>query len=161
LRPRRPRDAAGPGPADRRPLGDVVGDERAEPRGERCAQVPGRGARGRAEVTRRGARGRTEAARRSAVSGAASPAARRRAGAVGLLQLMPDTAEEEARGLSVARPLDLSDPETNLRLGARHLARLLEDFEGDEALALAAYNAGKAPALRWRLRAADADGAGV
>ena len=87
--------------------------------------------------------------------------ARSRAGAVGLAQLLPDTAAEEAKSLGIAGTPDLLDPATSLRLGARHLARLLEDFSGDPALALAAYNAGKASALRWRLRAPDTDGAGV
>ena len=90
-----------------------------------------------------------------------NPRARSSAGALGLAQLMPDTASLEAKSLRIADPPDLLDPAVNLRLGARHLARLLNDFRGDEALALAAYNAGKAPALRWRLRAVDVGGAGA
>ena len=87
--------------------------------------------------------------------------ARSRAGALGLVQLMPGTADETARLLGMRPPLDLLDPETNVRLGARLLARHLADFSGDTSLAIASYNAGKTPVLRWRLRAPDADGATV
>jgi soluble lytic murein transglycosylase len=83
--------------------------------------------------------------------------ARSRAGAVGLLQLMPETAGEVGRRLGMRPPFDLEDPATNLRLGAHHFARLLREL-GDEGLAVAAYNAGLQPVLRWRLRAPDVDG---
>jgi soluble lytic murein transglycosylase-like protein len=86
------------------------------------------------------------------------PRARSGPGAVGLVQVMPATARERAQalGLDPAR-IDLTDPETNLRLGASHLARLLELLGGEPAFALAAYNAGRTPVVRWRLRAPDAD----
>jgi hypothetical protein len=60
--------------------------------------------------------------------------ARSRAGAMGLAQLMPDT----AAGLGVT---DAFDPVQNLYGGAKYLAQMLEKF-GDARLALAAYNAG-------------------
>jgi soluble lytic murein transglycosylase-like protein len=62
------------------------------------------------------------------------PAARSRAGARGLLQLMPATARELR--------LATSDPATNVLAGARYLRRMLDRFRGDVDLALSAYNAG-------------------
>lgn len=59
-------------------------------------------------------------------------------GALGLMQLMPET----ARSLGVSDPFD---PRQNILGGARHLRSLLLQFEGDLSLALAAYNAGEAP----------------
>jgi len=57
------------------------------------------------------------------------------AGAKGLAQLMPRTAES----LGVT---SIFDPEQNLNAGARYLAQMLRQFDGNKELALAAYNAG-------------------
>jgi len=74
-----------------------------------------------------------------------------RAGAVGLMQLMPDTAEwivglDSWRG--TADP-ELTHPEDNLQLGACYLAYLLASFGRDTRIALAAYNAGQGSVAGW------------
>jgi len=72
--------------------------------------------------------------------------ARSRAGAIGLLQLLPSTASRLA-GATV--PSDsLTDPVTNVRLAARYVAALLREFE-DPRAAMAAYNAGEDAVRRW------------
>jgi soluble lytic murein transglycosylase len=69
------------------------------------------------------------------------------AGAVGLAQLMPDTAADAARQLKIDSP-DLRDPATSLRLGARHLAGLLWRVDAP-VKALLAYNAGLNRVRTW------------
>ncbi|WP_237561460.1 lytic transglycosylase domain-containing protein [Frateuria defendens] len=64
-------------------------------------------------------------------------------GAQGLMQLMPATASD------MGVP-DAFDPDQNIRGGARYLALLLKNFNGDERLATAAYNAGPAAVQRYR-----------
>lgn len=77
--------------------------------------------------------------------------ARSHVGASGLMQLMPATAQWTARkiGLDYTRSM-INDPDTNLRLGASYLRLVLEDFQGSQALATAAYNAGPGRPRRWR-----------
>lgn len=71
-------------------------------------------------------------------------------GAVGLMQLLPATAERIVSELGVdARPDRLHDPRTNLLLGATYLGALLERFGGHPCLAAAAYNAGPAAVIGW------------
>ena len=79
--------------------------------------------------------------------GAVSPA-----GAVGLTQLLPGTARGEAARLGLPSPgtLDIAQPEVNLLLGARFLADQILTFDGDVALALAAYHSGPGLPARWR-----------
>jgi soluble lytic murein transglycosylase len=74
-------------------------------------------------------------------------------GAIGLMQLLPDTAKgiAERTGGSRFRVSDLYDPEINVRYGAWYL-RLLLDKYGSERLALAAYNAGQRNVDSWRAR---------
>jgi soluble lytic murein transglycosylase len=68
--------------------------------------------------------------------------------AVGLAQLLPSTARVMMRDRSLSAQA-LTDPDLNLRLGARYLRGQLERFGGDVRLALAAYNAGPGSARRW------------
>ena len=93
-----------------------------------------------------------------AVESSGEPGAVSPAGAVGLLQLMPATAREQAERLRVEDFSEdrLTEPALNVRLGASYLARLLARFDGEEAFALAAYNAGATRVKRWRERAPDA-----
>jgi soluble lytic murein transglycosylase len=72
-------------------------------------------------------------------------------GAVGLMQLLPETAQgiADRTGGSGWHERDLVDPELNIRYGSWYLRHLLDKY-GDEELALAAYNAGQANVDRWR-----------
>jgi soluble lytic murein transglycosylase len=73
------------------------------------------------------------------------------AGARGLMQITPEAAQEIERlsGGTTFKLKDLSDPEINIRYGTFLLHELLERYEGDEAAALAAYNAGPGNADKW------------
>ncbi len=78
------------------------------------------------------------------------PKALSRAGARGLMQLLPATAQPmaEVRGLAFRDGALLDEPRVNLELGASFLAGLLREF-GDPRLALAAYNAGPSRVREW------------
>jgi soluble lytic murein transglycosylase len=73
------------------------------------------------------------------------------AGARGLMQVTPDTANEVERhsGGTTFETDDLSDPEINIRYGTYVLRELLDRYDGDEVAALAAYNAGPGNADKW------------
>jgi soluble lytic murein transglycosylase len=72
-------------------------------------------------------------------------------GAVGLMQLMPLTANAVAQrhGFPPVSREDLFDQETNIRLGVRYLGQLLEQYSGNVAYAVAAYNAGPIAVNNW------------
>jgi soluble lytic murein transglycosylase len=79
------------------------------------------------------------------------PDIRSSAGAAGLMQLMPNTARWTARKLGVAFTIEqITDRAINLRLGTGYLRQVLDDFEGSQPLATAAYNAGPGRSRRWR-----------
>jgi soluble lytic murein transglycosylase len=73
------------------------------------------------------------------------------AGARGLMQITPAAAKfiEKRSGGTTFKLSDLSDPEINIRYGTFLLHELLERYDGDEAAALAAYNAGPGNADKW------------
>jgi len=79
-----------------------------------------------------------------------SPSALSPAGAVGLLQVMPATAAAIAKsGSDKGISLRLTRPEFNIRLGVKHLKDLLEIYDGNLVMAVAAYNAGSGNVGRW------------
>lgn len=82
--------------------------------------------------------------------------ARSSAGAIGLMQLQPATAEGIALRTGGTKFVlsDLYDPELNVRYGAWYLHHLLLKYR-DERLALAAYNAGQQNVDRWRAAGED------
>jgi soluble lytic murein transglycosylase len=79
------------------------------------------------------------------------PRVKSESGAIGLMQLLPDTAKGIAvhTGGSRFRVDDLYDPELNVRYGSWYLRHLLDKYD-DEPTALAAYNAGQQNVDEWR-----------
>jgi len=77
--------------------------------------------------------------------------ARSKSGALGLMQLLPSTAEGIAvhTGGTRFQLSDLYDPEINVRYGSWYLHHLIQKY-GDERTALAAYNAGQDNVDRWQ-----------
>lgn len=80
-------------------------------------------------------------------AGARSPV-----GALGLMQLMPQTARETARSASVRfdNPKALLEAGTNIALGTTYLAQMLARYDGNFAMAAAAYNAGPGRVRQWQ-----------
>ena len=73
------------------------------------------------------------------------------AGAQGLMQLLPGTAEAIARRSGATRfnVADLGTPQVNISYGSYYLRLLIDHYSGDVTLAIAAYNAGEANVDRW------------
>ena len=80
-------------------------------------------------------------------------------GAMGLMQLMPKTANRVARrlGLGSVDREDLFDGALNVRLGAYHVGELLDAYQGNQIHAIAAYNAGHKVVRRWIDKFGDRD----
>ena len=72
-------------------------------------------------------------------------------GALGLMQLMPDTARWVAQQVGHGHYTDrqLKEPTINIELGTWYLGHLLKEFNGNQVLALAAYNAGRGHVESW------------
>jgi soluble lytic murein transglycosylase len=77
--------------------------------------------------------------------------ARSSVGASGLMQVMPATARWTAKkiGLPFTQEM-ITDRNTNLKIGTAYLKLVLDDFDGSQAMAAAAYNAGPSRPRRWR-----------
>lgn len=85
------------------------------------------------------------------------PLAKSRAGARGLMQLMPRTAREVSRKLRLrySRARLTQDPSYNIKLGRAYLRGLLQRFDGSYILAIASYNAGPNAVKRWIKKSGD------
>jgi soluble lytic murein transglycosylase len=81
------------------------------------------------------------------------------AGAEGLMQILPQTAEFLAHrsGATTFTTADLATPQVNISYGSYYLRYLLDRYGGSETLALAAYNGGESNVDRW-IAQARADG---
>jgi soluble lytic murein transglycosylase len=79
------------------------------------------------------------------------------AGAQGLMQILPQTAEFLARrsGATTFTIADLGTPQVNIAYGSYYLRFLLDHYKGNKILALAAYNGGEANVDRWVADARD------
>jgi soluble lytic murein transglycosylase len=77
--------------------------------------------------------------------------ARSGVGASGLMQLMPATARWTAKKIGLPyTPGQITDRDTNLRLGNAYLKLVLDDVGGSQPMAAAAYNAGPGRPRKWR-----------
>jgi len=73
-------------------------------------------------------------------------------GALGLMQMMPETAKWVAEQMDSPTDFDIShleNPEVNIRMGTWYLSSLKKEFKGNEILVLAAYNGGRGNVKQW------------
>ncbi len=68
--------------------------------------------------------------------------------AIGLMQLVQDTADEVGLELGIEN-VDLRDPETNIQIGTKYLSDLIEKYDGNIKFAIVAYNAGFGNVDKW------------
>lgn len=80
-----------------------------------------------------------------------TPDAKSSVGAMGLMQIMPNTGKQLTRsaGISYRGQTTLLDPEKNVQLGTLYLSQLLKKFDGNIIFATAAYNAGPYRVDKW------------
>jgi soluble lytic murein transglycosylase len=79
-----------------------------------------------------------------------NPAARSTEGALGLMQIMPETGAWIAAQTGHSfKPEDLLDPDKNIEMGCWYLQSLNREFAGDTVVVLAAYNGGRANVQEW------------
>ncbi len=83
--------------------------------------------------------------------------ARSKAGALGLMQLIPKTAQQIAlsRDVKTFDPGMLLDPQVNIQFGVAYFRSLLQTFDGNLVSSIAGYNAGPIAVARWRTRLAN------
>lgn len=76
--------------------------------------------------------------------------ARSPAGALGLMQLMPETAKKEGKkiGIRLKKDYEIFEPEKNIFIGSFYLKKLIEEFD-NTVIAIAAYNAGEKAVSSW------------
>jgi soluble lytic murein transglycosylase len=81
------------------------------------------------------------------------------AGAVGVMQVMPGTAQQLAKSPDIPKETasNLESPLNSLRLGAQYLSEMLAQWKGNVAFALASYNAGPGNSAKWQKQFAKAD----
>jgi soluble lytic murein transglycosylase len=83
--------------------------------------------------------------------------ARSTQGAVGLMQVLPETADQiagESGGVSFTAA-DLEDPRVNVRYGCYYLRHALDAYDGDLRAAIASYNAGTGAVAEWKAQAGE------
>ncbi len=80
-----------------------------------------------------------------------SPKVVSKRGAIGLMQIMPKTAiwAAEQMGIEDFQVEDLQSPDLNIRIGTWYLSSLLDEFDNNVTLALAAYNGGRGNLNNW------------